>query len=70
MLSLTSTARSLVSPAPHSVCQALDVGGANTKIAGVAGENDFCPKLVVGTIDNPPSSVVQGEGAETWAHHH
>lgn len=67
--SLTSTPRPFVSPAPHPVGQALDVGGANAVISGVAGEYYFGAVLVVGPVDYPPFPVVQREGAEAGAHH-
>ena len=67
---LTSTPRSLVSPAPHSIGQALDVGRTNTAVSRVAGENNFSSVLVVWTIDNPPSPMVQREGAQTGARQH
>lgn len=67
--SLTSTTRPLVSPAPHPIGQALDVGGANTVVSRVAGEDYFSSILIVRTVDDPPFPVVQREGAETGAHY-
>lgn len=67
--SLTSTPRSLVSPAPHPIGQALDVGRANTVVSRVAGKDYFGAILIVRTIDYSPFPVVQRERAETGAHH-
>lgn len=66
--SLTSTPRPLVSPAPHPIGQALDVGGANAVVPRVAGEDYFRSILIVRTVDDPPFPMVQREGAETRAH--
>lgn len=68
--SLTSTPRPLVPPAPHSVCEALDVGGAHTIVSRVAGEDYFRPILIVRAIDNPPFPVIEGKRAKTGARHH
>lgn len=65
---LTSTPRSLVSPAPHSIGQALDVGWANAVVSRVTGEDYFSSILIVRTVDDPPFPMVQREGAETRAH--
>lgn len=65
---LTSTAGSLVPPAPRPMSQALNVGGANSMVPRIASENDFSSILVVGTVDDPPLAMVQGEGAETGTH--
>ena len=62
--------RPLVAPAPHPVGQALYVGGALAEIARVAGEDDLCPVLVVGSIDDSPPPVIQREGADAGAGHH
>lgn len=62
---LTSTPGSLVPPAPRTIGQALNVGGANTMVPRIAGEYDFSSVLVVGTIDDSPLAMVQREGAET-----
>lgn len=66
--SLTSTTRPLVSPAPHTVGQALDVGGANTVESRVAGKDYFSSILIVRTVDDPPFPMVQREGAEARTH--
>lgn len=65
---LTSTPGSLVPPAPRPMSQALNVGGADAIVPRIASENDFGSILVVGTIDDSPLAMVQGEGAETGAH--
>lgn len=67
--SLTSTSRSFISPAPHPIGQALDVGRANTVVSRVAGKNYFGAIFIVRTVDYSPFSVVQRERAETGAHH-
>ena len=45
------------------------MGGANTVVSRVAGEDYFGSELVVRTIDYPPSPMVQRERAQTGAHH-
>lgn len=67
--SLTSTSRSLAPPAPHPICQALDVGRPNAVVSRVAGEYYFGAILIVWTIDYPPFPMVQRERAETGTHH-
>lgn len=62
---LTSTSRSLTLPAPRSIGEALNVGGANTIVSRIASENDFSSVLIVRTVDNLPFPMVQREGAET-----
>lgn len=62
--------RPLVLPAPHAIGQALDVGGAQPEVPGVAGEHDASAVLVVRAVDYPPAAVLQGEGADAGAHHH
>lgn len=59
--SLTSTPRSLISPAPRPISQALDVGRANTEVSRVAGKDYFGAVLVVRTVDYSPFPVVQRE---------
>lgn len=68
--SLTSTPRPLVPPAPHSVREALDVGGAHTIVSRVAGEDYFRPILIVRAIDYPPFPVIEGKRAKAGAWHH
>lgn len=60
----------LVFPAPHAIGQALDVGGAQSEVSGVAGEDDSGAVLVVRAVDDPPAAVLQGEGADAGTHHH
>lgn len=60
----------LVFPAPHAIGQALDVGGAQPEVSGVAGEDDSGAVLVVRAVDDPPAAVLQGEGADAGTHHH
>lgn len=68
--SLTSTPRPLIPPAPHSVCEALDVGGAHTIVSRVAGEDYFRPILIVRAIDYPPFPMIEGKRAKAGAWHH
>lgn len=44
---LTFTPRPLAPPTPHPIGQALDVGGANTVVSGIAGEDYFSSVLIV-----------------------
>lgn len=67
---LTLAVRPLIFPAPHAIGQALDVGGAQSEVPGVAGEDDPGAVLVVRAVDDPPAAVLQGEGADAGTHHH
>lgn len=67
---LTLAVRPLVFPAPHAIGQALDVGGAQSEVSGVAGEDDSSAVLVVRAVDDPPAPVLQGKGADAGTHHH
>lgn len=69
-LVLTSTSRSLISPTPCSIGQALDVGGANTIIPRVAGKDYFSSILIMRTIDYSPSPMIQREGTKAGAGHY
>lgn len=62
--------RPLVFPAPHAIGQALYVGGAQSEVSGVAGEDDSSAVLVVRAVDDPPAPVLQREGADAGTHHH
>lgn len=67
---LTLAVRPLVFPAPHAIGQAADVGGAQSEVSRVAGEDDSSAVLVVRAVDDPPAAVLQGKGADAGTHHH
>lgn len=68
-ISLTLAVGPLVFPAPCAIGRALNVGGPKAVIARIAGEDNFGPVLVMGSVNDPPSSVLQRERPDTWANH-
>lgn len=66
---LTLAAWPFVPPAPCPVRRAVDVRGAKAVVTRVTGEGDLGSVFITRSVNDLPLTVVQREGANTWAHH-
>lgn len=47
----------------------MNVGGAESVVAGAAGKGHFSAVFITRAVDDPPFAMIQGEGADTGTHH-